>query len=41
MYKGVLVQKVTVDGRPHTAIAEYAETNQVDLIMMSTRGQSA
>ena len=38
--QGILVQKVTVDGRPHTGIAEYAETNQVDLIVMSTRGQS-
>jgi nucleotide-binding universal stress UspA family protein len=38
--QGVLVQKVTIDGRPHTGIAEYAETNQVDLIVMSTRGQS-
>ena len=37
---GLLVQKVAVDGRPHTGIAEYAETNQVDLIVMSTRGQS-
>ena len=36
----VLVQKVTIDGRPHTAIAEFAENNQVDLIVMSTRGQS-
>jgi nucleotide-binding universal stress UspA family protein len=26
--------------RPHTGIAEYAETNQMDLIVMSTRGQS-
>jgi nucleotide-binding universal stress UspA family protein len=38
--QGVLVQKVTIDGRPHTAIAEFAESNQVDLIVMSTRGQS-
>jgi nucleotide-binding universal stress UspA family protein len=37
---GVLVQKVTIDGRPHTGIAEFAETNEVDLIVMSTRGQS-
>jgi nucleotide-binding universal stress UspA family protein len=36
----VLVQKVTIDGRPHTGIAEFAETNEVDLIVMSTRGQS-
>ena len=38
--QGVSVQKVTIDGRPHTGIAEYAETNLVDLIVMSTRGQS-
>ena len=38
--QGVLVQKVTIDGRPHTGIAEYAESNRVDLIVMSTRGQS-
>jgi nucleotide-binding universal stress UspA family protein len=36
----VLVRKVTIDGLPHTGIAEFAETNQVDLIVMSTRGQS-
>lgn len=38
--QGVSVQKVTIDGRPHTGIAEYAETSQVDLIVMCTRGQS-
>ena len=38
--QGILARQVTVDGRPHTGIAEYAETNQVDLIVMSTRGQS-
>jgi nucleotide-binding universal stress UspA family protein len=38
--QGVLVQKVTIDGRPHTGIADYAESNRVDLIVMSTRGQS-
>jgi nucleotide-binding universal stress UspA family protein len=37
---GLLVQVVTIDGRPHTGIAEFAESNQVDLIVMSTRGQS-
>ena len=36
----VLVRKVTIDGRPHTGIAEFAENNQVDLIVMGTRGQS-
>jgi nucleotide-binding universal stress UspA family protein len=38
--QGVLVQKVTIDGRPHTGIVEFAEANRVDLIVMSTRGQS-
>ena len=38
--QGVLAQTATVEGRPHVAIAEYAESNQVDLIVMSTRGQS-
>jgi nucleotide-binding universal stress UspA family protein len=35
-----LVQQVTIDGHPQTGIAESAETNHVDLIVMSTRGQS-
>ncbi|MES0344823.1 MAG: universal stress protein [Anaerolineales bacterium] len=34
------VQMVTVAGRPHYQIIQYAETNQVDLIVMCTRGQS-
>ena len=38
--QGVLVQKVTIYGRPHTVIAEFAESEEVDLIVMSTRGQS-
>jgi nucleotide-binding universal stress UspA family protein len=38
--QGVLVQKATIDGRPHTGIAEFAESNRVDLIVISTRGQS-
>ena len=38
--QGIMVQAVTVDGRPHSGIAEYAEANEVDLIVMSTRGQS-
>ena len=36
----ILVQSVTADGRPHIAITQFAETNQVDLIVMCTRGQS-
>jgi len=36
----ILTQIVVTQGRPHLGIAEYAENNQVDLIVMSTRGQS-
>ena len=38
--QGIRVQVVIVEGRPHVEIAEFAEGNQVDLIVMSTRGQS-
>jgi nucleotide-binding universal stress UspA family protein len=38
--QGVRVQVVIVKGRPHVEIAQFAETNGVDLIVMSTRGQS-
>ncbi len=38
--RGITVQTVTVVGRPHWQIPQYAETNQVDLIVMCTRGQS-
>ncbi len=38
--RGITVQMVTVEGRPHLQIIQYAETNQVDLIVMCTRGQS-
>jgi nucleotide-binding universal stress UspA family protein len=34
------VQTVIIGGRPHVEIPQFAETNQVDLIVMSTRGQS-
>ncbi len=37
---GITVQMITIGGRPHLQIIQYAETNQVDLIVMSTRGQS-
>ena len=36
----VPVQAVIIGGRPHVEIPQYAETNEVDLIVMSTRGQS-
>ena len=38
--RGITVQVVTIGGRPHWQIIQYAETNQVDLIVMCTRGQS-
>ena len=38
--RGITVQIVTIEGRPHLQIIQYAETNQVDLIVMCTRGQS-
>ncbi|HHH83272.1 MAG TPA: universal stress protein [Chloroflexi bacterium] len=38
--RGITVQMVTIGGRPHWQIIQYAETNQVDLIVMCTRGQS-
>ena len=38
---GITVQTITLGGgRPHLQIIQYAETNQVDLIVISTRGQS-
>ena len=37
---GVTVQVITNGGRPHLEIIQYAETNQVDLIVMCSRGQS-
>lgn len=38
--RGITVQMITSGGRPHLQIIQYAETNQVDLIVMCTRGQS-
>jgi nucleotide-binding universal stress UspA family protein len=37
---GIPVQVVTVEGRPAMEITRYAEENQVDLIVLSTRGES-
>ena len=31
---------VIIEGSPHVEIVQFAEGNQVDLIVMSTRGQS-
>ncbi len=38
--QGIPVQVVTMMGHPHKAIVRFAETNQVDLIVISTRGHS-
>jgi nucleotide-binding universal stress UspA family protein len=38
--RGVTVSTVIIEGRPRTKILEFAEENQVDLIVMSTRGLS-
>jgi nucleotide-binding universal stress UspA family protein len=37
---GISVRVVTIEGRPHVAIVQLAEVEQVDLIVMCTRGQS-
>ena len=34
------VQIITTEGRPHAEIIKYAENNRVDLIVVSSRGQS-
>ncbi len=38
--QGITAEAITIDGRPHVEIPQFAETNQVHLIVMSTRGQS-
>jgi nucleotide-binding universal stress UspA family protein len=38
--RGIRVHLATTVGRPHLQIIQYAEANHVDLIVMSTRGQS-
>ena len=37
---GITVQMFALEGRPHFQIIQYAENNQVDLIVMSSRGHS-
>ena len=37
---GIKAQMITSKGRPHFEIIQYAEMNQVDLIVLSARGQS-
>jgi len=34
------VRVATVEGSPHVNVIQFAEANEVDLIVMSTRGQS-
>ena len=38
--RDIKVRVVAAEGRPHVQIIQWAETNQVDLIVMCTRGQS-
>jgi nucleotide-binding universal stress UspA family protein len=38
--QGILVQTAMVEGQPHVAILQFAETHQVDLIVICTRGRS-
>jgi nucleotide-binding universal stress UspA family protein len=37
---GITVQAIAIEGIPHFQITQYAETNQVDLIVMCSRGQT-
>lgn len=38
--RGIRVKSIIIEGRPHSEIVRYAETEQVDLIVISTHGQS-
>lgn len=38
--QGLAVEAATVEGKPYVEIVGYAETHQIDLIVMTTRGQS-
>jgi len=38
--RSIPVQVVTTEGRPHVEIVRFAETNQVDLIVICARGRS-
>lgn len=38
--RGIPVQVVTIEGRPHVEIVQFAEANEVDLIVICTRGRS-
>lgn len=38
--QGILAQTVIIEGRPYVEIIRFAEENEIDLIVMSTRGYS-
>jgi nucleotide-binding universal stress UspA family protein len=38
--EGIPAQAATVEGRPYVEIVRFAEENEIDLIVMSTRGHS-
>jgi nucleotide-binding universal stress UspA family protein len=38
--EGIVVRKAMAEGRPHAVILEFAEQNDVDLIVICTRGGS-
>jgi nucleotide-binding universal stress UspA family protein len=38
--QGIKMQVITIEGRPHFQILQYAEINQVDMIVICSRGQS-
>ncbi len=38
--KGISVRVVTISGSPHTEIAQFAERESIDLIVICSRGQS-
>jgi len=40
LHKGIPTEMATVEGSPHAAILQFAESNQVDLIVICTRGRS-
>jgi nucleotide-binding universal stress UspA family protein len=38
--QGIPAQTVTVEGKPYVEIIRFAEENEIDLVVMSTRGHS-
>ena len=38
--RGISVQVAVTEGQSHTEITQFAEENQIDLIVLSTRGRS-